>query len=323
MVLAGGAARAQTLTVGVSNGVPNVGTVVNGASGDTVLRVTPAGAVTVQSGTGTRVTTGGVTTPLVTVHCTDGNGSSKACAGKLVSVKIGAGSATLPARTMSNFTVAMGTASASGAVPGTPNTSLSFKINAVPSGGTRTFSVGMDMGLAAGATTGVVNPSFYVWVDFATPSGSISAAGAGAIRVIRPLSMTKTSDLAFGRVVRPLTGAGGSVSVTTAGARVVTGAGGTDSPVALSSSFSAASYTVTGEGGQTLAIGVPSSFGMSNGSSTLQVTTSTTAIGIIGLTNNLGTSGVYSFSVGGTFPITPSTPSGAYTGTFPVTVAYN
>ncbi|VXA90254.1 conserved exported hypothetical protein [Brevundimonas sp. G8] len=151
---------------------------------------------------------------------------------------------------------------------------------------------------------------------------SASTTGSGSITVIRPLTITKTADLKFGTVVRPGTGAG-TVVVSAAGARSVTGgvAGLTsgDTPAA-------AAFSVAGEGGQSVSVTIPASFTMANGTDSLTVTTSNSLTGSAAsqtLSNALGSAGSLAFSVGGSVPVASTTTTGAYTGTFTVSAAYN
>ena len=65
---------------------------------------------------------------------------------------------------------------------------------------------------------------------------------------------------------------------------------------------------------------------MANGADTLTVTTNNNLTGSAGsqtLSNALGVAGTLVFNVGGTVPIASTTPTGAYTGTFTVSAAYN
>ncbi|MFA4940721.1 DUF4402 domain-containing protein [Brevundimonas sp.] len=149
-----------------------------------------------------------------------------------------------------------------------------------------------------------------------------SATGSGSITVIRPLTITKTADLKFGTVVRPGTGSG-TVVVSAAGARSVTGG-----VVGLTSGDTpaAAAFSVAGEGGQSVSVTIPATFSMANGSDTLTVTTSNSLTGSAAsqtLSNALGSAGSLAFSVGGSVPVGSTTTTGAYTGTFTVSAAYN
>jgi hypothetical protein len=162
-------------------------------------------------------------------------------------------------------------------------------------------------------------------VAFAAPAlaqSTASTTGTGSITVIRPLTITKNADLKFGTVVRPGTGSG-TAAVSAAGARTVTGG-----VVGLASGDTpqASQFTVAGEGGQSISVTIPASFTMANGTDSLTVTTSNNLAGSAGsqtLSNAMGAAGSLVFNVGGSVPITSTTPSGAYTGAFTVSAAYN
>lgn len=150
-----------------------------------------------------------------------------------------------------------------------------------------------------------------------------SASGSGTATIIRGLSVTNNANLEFGTIVRPSTG-GNSVSVSTAGARLITGGG--DAVALGSTSATAAVFTVAGEGGQSISVGVPASFSMLNGSDSLLVTTSNDLVGSASaqlLSGSLGGSGSLVVKVGGSFPVTTTTATGTYTGSFTVSSNYN
>ena len=158
-------------------------------------------------------------------------------------------------------------------------------------------------------------------VGIAAPAmaqSSASADGTGSITVIRPIQVANTANLAFGTVIRPATGSG-SVTISPAGVPSVTGV--TLAPT--SGARNAAAFTVTGEGGQAVSVTVPATFSMTGpASSTLLVTTANT-VSSPTLSNALGASGTLQVLVGGTVPIEASTTTGAYSGTFTVSAAYN
>ena len=152
-------------------------------------------------------------------------------------------------------------------------------------------------------------------------SNTASTTANSSITVYQPISIVKDSDLAFGRVVRPSTGAGpGSVTIANNGTR--TPAGGV---VGLSSTTSAAGFTVTGEGASLVAISIPATFQLMNGVIPLTVTTTNDLAtpASTALSGSLGGTGTKSFNVGGSVPITDTTASGAYTGSFTVIATYN
>lgn len=172
----------------------------------------------------------------------------------------------------------------------------------------------MAFGAAAFAALAIATPVF--------AQATASTTGTGSITVIRPLTITKNADLLFGTVVKPATGSG-TVTVSTAGARSVTG-----SVVGLSSGNTpqASQFTVGGEGGQSISVTIPSTFTMTNGTDTLTVTTSNNLSGSASaqtLSNALGASGSLAFNVGGVTTVASTISTGAYSGTFTVSAAYN
>lgn len=312
-------AAAQTFGVGVTSSTPDLGDVASAASGTTTFRISPStGTISKLSGSGGRVSTG-TSRATVTVTC----GNQNACNTDSVNVKIGSGSSTGRAGQMTNFTVAMGTASQTVATSGT--NPITFRIGPIGKNASKTFYVGGDVPIVGdGATaTGAAMASFYVWIAESptTPTGAISDSGEAVANVFRSISLAKNSDLAFGRIVRPLSGVGGTIALAASNAAKTYPAGVAwmNLPVA-----SRASYTVTGEGGQTMAITIPSSFTMTNADGSSLTVTTNNNLGVTPtLSSILGNSGTYSFFVGGSFPISPTTDSGAYSGAFTVTVAYN
>jgi len=167
---------------------------------------------------------------------------------------------------------------------------------------------------AAALVAAVASPAF--------AQSSASTTGTGSVTIVRPLTITKNADLAFGTVVRPATGSGTAV-VSAAGARSVTGG-----VVGLSSGATptAAQFTVSGEGGQSISVTIPATFSMANGSDTLTVTTSNNLTGSASaqtLSNAMGAAGTLAFNVGGSVPIASTTPTGTYSGSFTVSAAYN
>lgn len=156
---------------------------------------------------------------------------------------------------------------------------------------------------------------------FAQASSSQTTVGSGT--VFQPIVLAKTSDLSFGTVIRPLSGSDVITIAPASGARSQSSgaaglmAGGVPAP-------DRAAYTVSGEGGQTFSISVPASLSMtrSGGAETLAVTLSATATSGT-LSGGLGAPGTAAFGVGGSIPVAAATTTGAYAGSFSVTVAYN
>ncbi|ACG77990.1 conserved hypothetical protein [Phenylobacterium zucineum HLK1] len=174
------------------------------------------------------------------------------------------------------------------------------------------FLIGM---VAAAAMTGAAS--------LAHAQASASQSTTSTVTIFRPITLTKNSDLSFGTIVRPMAGSGTVTISEVDGSRSLSGSGallstGPNAPAGR------ATYTVGGEGGQTFSISVPANFNMtrSGGSETITVLLTPTATTGT-LSNALGSAGTASFGVGGQIPISDGTASGAYSGAFTATVAYN
>lgn len=145
----------------------------------------------------------------------------------------------------------------------------------------------------------------------------------GTMTVYQPITLAKTSDLSFGTVMRPASG-NGTVSIDAqSGARTITGGA---SPVANgpNAAPSRAVFTVTGEGGMNFTVTYPQTFNMTrNGNQDpIQVTLNST-MGGGQLSGSNGQQGTQTFGIGGQVLLSNGTPTGAYSGSFTVTVAYN
>ena len=137
--------------------------------------------------------------------------------------------------------------------------------------------------------------------------------------ILRPVTITENNALAFAKVVRPSSGSG-SVTITPGSDTVaVTGTG-----ALAAGTGSQGKYTVNGEGGQVVAVTYPATFDMTDsGSDTLTVTLSSDASGgTVTLSGTAGSAGSQSLKIGGSFPVTSTTPTGAYSGQYNVSVAY-
>jgi hypothetical protein len=151
---------------------------------------------------------------------------------------------------------------------------------------------------------------------------SASASATGSATVIQPITLSKTSDLAFGAIVRPSLGANTVTVDALSGARTITGTG--DAALTTNQTVSRATYAVGGEGGAAFSITVPGSFTMTRagGGETLPVAL-TASVPSGSLSGSTGSAGSANFSVGGSLPLSTATVAGDYTGTFDVTVGYN
>ena len=311
-ICAGGSAAAQTYSIGP--GSAPLGTVASDASGPTIFTINSVdGTVTKVTGNGGRVSTGAANAT-VTIGCSGGS-----CGSKNVNVRVAiTGSPTGRAGSITAFNVTSGTATVSNLNTSTP-TNIRFTLNPIPNGASRTFKLGMTfpIGDNASGAAGNASASYYVSAVAANstppttgPSGSMTAF------VYRSLSVVKNSDYNFGRIVRPRTGVGHAI-LNGNGTRTTDGG-----VVWLTSPFpTRASYLVTGDGGKQLAITAdPFDMYRAGGGS---VTVTPIIYGSATPSLSGGATGTYNLFLGGSVEISSTTPSGTYTGSFNVTVAYN
>jgi hypothetical protein len=307
-------AAAQTAAIAPS--APDLGNVVSASTGTTTFRVSgSAGTIAKVTGNGARLSSGG-SPVLVTISC-----NANTCRNKALTVRVGSiGSPSGRMGALSNFTVTPGSATVTGASGTNP---LTFTIGALANPGSATFWIGMDVpiqGDDSGAGTGSANSSFYVYVAVQGTTPTSGATSLALARVFRPIAISNSAPLAFGKIVRPASGTGSVAISASNGARTVTGTGA----IGLSSPAPGrATYLVSGEGGQSFTLSIPSSFQMTGPGTPLTVSLTSTASGSQSLSAAAGSAGTLSFGVGGSFPIASTTVTGAYQGSYAVTVSYN
>lgn len=152
--------------------------------------------------------------------------------------------------------------------------------------------------------------------------GSTATATAGASgQIITPITISKTTDLYFGKSIADTT-AIGTVIIATDSTRTFSGnvVAGTSQ---FSSSPTAASFSVSGEPSATYAITLPASVTVTNpGSVTMTVDTFTSNPTTTGA---LSVGGTQTLLVGATLHVAINQADGVYTAAAPfsVTVAYN
>jgi hypothetical protein len=147
----------------------------------------------------------------------------------------------------------------------------------------------------------------------ATTSATASAT------ILQPITLVKSTDLAFGSMVRPSTGSNVITVSELTGVRSLTGGG--DAALGAATN-TRATYSVGGDGGATFSVTIPPSVTLvrSGGTETLPVTLASSAgTGTL----SAGTTGTANFGVGGSLPLSTTTVPGSYSGTFNVTVGYN
>lgn len=153
---------------------------------------------------------------------------------------------------------------------------------------------------------------------FAQAANTDTDTANGSVTIVRPLTITKNTDLVFGRVVQPRTGSG-TVAIANNSNTTVAGSGA----VVLSGiTTSRATFTVDGEGGQVVVVDMPATFDLDNGTDTITVNLDPDFGSTVTLSNALAAAGSKALNVGGSFSLPSSVSSGDYTGSFDVTVTY-
>jgi hypothetical protein len=145
-----------------------------------------------------------------------------------------------------------------------------------------------------------------------------TAAATGSATVVQAITVHKDTDLQFGSVAKPTTGSNTITIDASSGTRTKGGAG---DAALITSTTGRATYTVSGAASTAYSITLPSStfsLAKSGGTTPMTVTLARSAT-----SGTLGVGGTDTFGVGGVFTIASTTETGAYTGTFDVTVAYN
>lgn len=295
-----------------------LGNVASAVTGNTIFTITPSTGAVTKTGNGARITT---TTPVrftVTVRCT---AATATCNASAINVRVANGGAgTGRALTITNLTAASGTATVvSAPAAGDP---ITFQLSAIPRNTNRTFFVGGDITITGddgGGTTGAATIPINVQVALApaSPAGPGTNSN-GTATVYRSLSVTKVSDLAFGKIVKPSSSTNVYTINAATGALTRTGTGNAVQVGAVSRSL----FNLTGEAGRVVSVVLSPTTTLvltrSGGAQTLNVTLSRSPTGTITLTGGVGTLGV-----GGALTVGTTTTSGDYSGTLNVTFNYN
>lgn len=314
----GGPAMAQTYSIVVTT-VPDLGTVIPGETGATVFRFSPGGVVAPPlSGTGVR-RPGGSVRGLVTITCSGGSGND---CGSAVAVRLGSiGTPTGKAGALSNFTVLQNAGALAGATGANP---VAFTVTPQNKNSPTSFYFGADIPISdSGAgTVGAATSAFYVHAALSPATPSTGITGAVTATTWRGLSFTGAPTLRFGGIVRPTAG---NATVTLNPALATNPVSVTGNALLGGGSPARAAYNITGEGGQAITVTVPSSFVMNrSGGGTTPITVNLTTTPLpTALSGSVGSAGTAGFFAGGDFTISNTTQTGAYSGTYDVTVAYN
>ena len=274
-----------------------LGTVVPGASAGTVDLNSPSGTRTASGGTGLGSSLG---TSLGTLTLSGRPGDRWAVsAGSSIPFNlVGPGGASLVV-TVVDFE------------PSATNTGT------FPASGTTAFfylGVTASVGAASITPSGTYIGSFSLRVTDTTRGQSGTTTFAVRARVDPVISLALQQGLAFGDIYAGPSA--GIVVLDPTGIRTASGGVtlGTLAP------FHAASFTVTGAPNSTYAISLPASVTLSAPGATLTLSPLQSSPSLSGLLNAGGTQAL---NVGGTLQVIANQPDGDYSGTFPVTVAYN
>jgi hypothetical protein len=308
---------AQTMAVSsITANAPDFGTVISSSSGASVFTVTAGGSESVKSGPGL-IQAAGSKVATVTVKCTVSN----ACTTTNATITVtNVGSPSGLAGPVTNFT--LGSPSVTVLSGPSGSNPMTFTLAPLGKGVAQTFTLGMDLPLGAytaSSGTGTTTSNFQVTITPVITGGvSSSLPSTGAtVKVARPIGMAWVSDLQFGSIVPPATGSSTITISKTDGSRTVGGKG-----TALGSGNTRGVFTITGEGDQRFDTTVPDSVTLTSpGGDTLAVTLTSSVT--TRLDGTLGAAGTATLGIGGQMTITPTTPSGLYSGTFTVGVDYN
>jgi hypothetical protein len=308
----GAPARAQQISI---TSAPDLGTIIS-AQAPTTFTFTASGGDVSQSGNAIRRSSSKVRA-LVSITC-----NVSWCSKNAATITVQSnGSVSGRANALSNFSIAPGSGISITSGPSGSNPTV-FNIATIGSNKTVTFYVGADLTLdgdTSAKASGAASSGFRVTIEDATKaSNNASKDGAATANVYHGISIAVGTPLKFGRIVLPTSGSG-SVAMQPSNPSAIPTSGAQLDPTKTSNG----SFTASGEAGTFYNLTVPSTITLSNGAgSTFNMNISTTASGARQFAGAAGTSANFTFTIGGSFTFTSSTPGGAYTGVVPVTVAY-
>jgi hypothetical protein len=162
-------------------------------------------------------------------------------------------------------------------------------------------------------------------------SNTSSASATVSASIIQPISITKVSNLSFGTIARPASGSSTITLANNTGTNPVSVTSGT---AAVVTQGTRGEFTVTGDEGRQYVISGSgtSAFNLTHTNATDTIsftpTFSANGAGLSGLTGTLSGvlgdfgEGSQSLYAGGSFSVTNTTVTGAYSGTMNLTVTY-
>lgn len=308
-------AAAQTFAVSaIAGSTPNFGNIAAAASGTTYFTISPSGAITTSGAAGGNIASGTKSAATVTITCT---GSTNQCSNGTAIVLVKATTtSTGRALPITAFSAQTGSGTV-GTITTNPDGSITFPFTGLSALSGKTFFVGLTMPIQGDSTTTVTTATATWGVGVAkspTIPTTTSRTTTATATVRKALSISKTSDLAFGAVRAPDSGSGTVTVDPSTGQRSGT------LVLIPGLSSTAAAYTATGQASTAITISVPPSAPMTSaGGGTLTATLNSSKSGA----QTLSSGGTISWGVGGTVTIPSGTAAGSYSGPFTVTVSYN
>lgn len=305
-------AHAQQVSITTA---PDLGTIISAPDATTFTFAASSGAVQ-QSGAAIRRSSSPVR-GLVSITCNVSWCNKNA--GKITVQSNGSVSGRADA--ISAFTIAAGSGINITSGPNGSNP-VTFNIAVIGSSKTVTFYVGQTVTLEgdnnAAKASGPAASGFRVTIEDTTKSSNNAFKdGSVTANVYHAIRIAVGTPLKFGRIVLPTSGTG-TVAMQPSNSAAIPSAGAQLDP----SKTTNGSFTVSGEAGTFYNLTVPSKITLSNGSNSFDMNISTTASGARQFVGTANTSVDFTFTIGGSFGFSSTTPGGAYTGSVPVTVQY-
>lgn len=324
-VLFAGQSRAAALSIGLSSTSPSLGNIASGTASTTFTVAAGSGAVSIGSGGAQFIPYNAVRSSktTITVNCSGGG----QCHQSNVTITITAGSATGRLGPVNSLAVDFGNGATAQYVSGTTScascSSMTFVIKPVATSGnsgSATFNLGLTVPVTTSGTLGNATAAYTVQ---AASSGLTTGVGGAAVTAIiqGKLGIQNASNLSYGRIVLVANKSG--KMTWDASTRALAYA--PSDVVVQKGSPSIAAFDVTGTPQQIVNFsiagnaGLPGSIRLTNQKGQpLDITLSTTAQSSQTITND----GTFRFYVGGTLNLAPTMNTGAYSGSFQITVNY-
>ena len=152
----------------------------------------------------------------------------------------------------------------------------------------------------------------------ASSASTSVAGGTVGAQITAPLTLSAVNSMQFGSFVQPT--ASGTVVMTPQGTITTTGGMAGLTAIAQPVARGAAGFKVTGAAGMNFILTGVAQVTLAKGAARMTLGQFTTDSFLSAGT--VGTSGTYTFNIGGTLSVTAGQATGTYTGTFPITVTY-